>query len=77
MQVDLSCRKSEVPRMELLPALGDALLLARASVMVLMDIPVRAGPWQELGLLVSGLGGNVPSPMGNGGMQPESRMMKH
>lgn len=77
MQVDLGYRKSEMPRMELLSALGDVLLLARASVMVLMDILVRAGPCQELGLLVFSLEGDVPSSMVNGGMQPESRTLKH
>lgn len=80
MQVALGYRKSEVPRMELLellPALGDGLLLARDSVMVLVDIPVRAGPCQELGLLIFSLGGNVPSSMVNGGMQPKSRTLRH
>lgn len=47
--------------MLLLPTLGEAPLLSGASVVVLMDIPARAGPCQELGLLVFSLGGNVPS----------------
>lgn len=48
----------------LLPTLGETLLLPRASVVVLMDIPARAGPCQELGLLVFSLGGNAPSSHG-------------
>lgn len=50
--------------MLLLPTLGETLLLPRASVVVLMDIPARADPCQELGLLVFSLGGNAPSSHG-------------
>lgn len=34
--------------MMLLPALGEALLLPRVSVKVLMDVHARVGPCQEL-----------------------------
>lgn len=63
--------------MLLLPALGDALLPARASVMLLMDIPARAAhvrSWISWLLVWEVM---FPLPMLNGRMQPELRTLKH
>lgn len=61
--------------MLLLPALGEALLLARASVMVLMDIPAfHVRSWDSWFLVWEVM---FPLPILNGRMQPELKMLKH
>lgn len=66
-KVDLGCRMSEVPRMELLELKRCCCLLwgmpscLKGLQWWCLWIFLQELPCQELGLLVFGLGGNVPS----------------